>query len=86
MERKRNKLKKQKNPERMNKLDEPDLTYTGSKKISFSDSFDAAEDKQIRYWAGQSPEQRFSGFYELMNRFYKFDKPDWRSKKIIIDK
>lgn len=61
------------------------IAYSGSKKISFSNSMEVVENAQLQYWAGLTPEQRFEGFYELMNRFYKFIKPDWPTKKIIID-
>lgn len=74
--------------EKRNELDqlkEPQVTYSGSKMISVSNSFEEAEDSQIHYWAGLSPEQRFSDFHDLMNRFYSFNKPDWKGKKIIID-
>lgn len=67
------------------KLKEPLVAYSGSKKISFSNTFEEAEESQIRYWAGLSPEQRFSDFLELMIRFYSFGKPNWVGKKIIID-
>ncbi len=69
----------------LNKINKPQATYPGSKKIMFSNSFEAAENSQIRYWAGLSPEQRFSDFYESMNRFYTFSEPDWASLKIVID-
>jgi hypothetical protein len=71
----------EKNPE----LNEPSIPYSGSKKISFSNSFTEAEESQIRYWAGLTPEQRFADFYELMNRFYSFSNPAWSTKKITID-
>lgn len=71
--------------EEENKLNEPEGEYSGSKKITISNSFDEASDAQLRYWAGLTPEQRFADFYELMNRFYRFTKPDWAGKKIIID-
>lgn len=61
-------------------------TYLISKKITISNSFEDAEEAQLRYWTGLTPEQRFEGFYELMNPFYNFAKPNWAGKKIIIDK
>lgn len=67
------------------KSNDPEAACSGSKKITFSASFEAAENMQIDYWAGLTPEQRFSHFYELMNRFYTFSKPDWKEKQIIID-
>lgn len=68
-----------------NTANEPAATYSGSKKITISSSFEEAENSQLQYWAGLTPEQRFADFYELINRFYKFNAPDWPSKKIIID-
>lgn len=68
-----------------NKFKEPPGTYSGSKKISFSDSFEKAEDEQMRYWMDKTPEERFDGFYELMCRFYEFKNPDWSKVKITID-
>ncbi|HRE68846.1 MAG TPA: hypothetical protein PLM56_18360 [Cyclobacteriaceae bacterium] len=68
-----------------NKINEPVVSYSGSKKITTPNSFEAAEDFKIWYWAGLTPEQRFADFYELMSRFYSFGKPDWSRKKIIID-
>jgi CRISPR-associated endonuclease Csn1 len=64
---------------------EPAITYSGSKKITISSSFEQDENSQLNYWAGLTPEQRFADFYELMSRFYTFVKPDWSTKKIIID-
>jgi CRISPR-associated endonuclease Csn1 len=66
-------------------LKELQNTYSISKKITVTDSFEEAEESQIRYWAGLSPEQCFCDFHELMNRFYSFNRPDWKGKKIIID-
>ena len=60
--------------------------YPISKKITISNSFEDADEAQLRYWAKLTPEQRFEGFYELMSRFYNFTKPNWAGKKIIIDK
>ncbi len=68
-----------------NKVNELVVSYSGSKKITVSNSLEQAEDSQIQYWAGLTPEQRFAEFYELMNRFYTFKKPDWSTMKIIID-
>jgi len=73
------------NKDDLNKINEPQAPYSGQKKITFSNSFEEAEDSQIRYWAGLSPEQRFSDFYELMDRFYSFSKPDWKTMKIVFD-
>lgn len=56
------------------------------KKITFSNSFEEAEEKQIRYWAALTPEQRFCHFRELMNRFKDFSKPNWTGMKVNIDK
>lgn len=67
------------------KVREPAAIYSTSKKITFSNSYEEAENTQLSYWSSLTPEQRFAGFYELMNRFYHFDKPDWPTKKIIID-
>jgi len=71
--------------EKENNLNEPHVPYSGGKKITFSDSFDAAEQEQIRYWASLTPAQRFSHYYELMNRFYTLSPPKWSGTKIIID-
>lgn len=68
-----------------NELNEPHPSYTGAKKISFSESFEEAEQEQIAYWAGLSPSERFSHYYELMNRFYSSTKPNWSGTMIIID-
>lgn len=64
-----------------NKSMEPVVTYSGSKKISFSNSFEEAEESQIRYWAGLSPEKRFSDFYELMSRFYSSVNPTGQKRR-----
>ncbi len=69
----------------VSQVTEPQIAYSGSKNITISNSSEEAESYQIGYWSGLSPEQRFSDFFELMNRFYNFNKPDWSIKKIIID-
>jgi len=56
-----------------------------NRKITCSDSLEAVQDFQIIYWAELTREQRFADFYELMSRFYSFEKPVWNSKKIVID-
>lgn len=58
---------------------------SSSEKVSVSNSFEESEISQIQYWARLTPEQRFADFYELMNRFYTLNKPDWTTKKINID-
>lgn len=68
-----------------NIVKEPSKAYAPSRAITISNSFEDAENSQLNYWAGLTPEQRFADFYELMNRFYKFTKPDWSVKKITID-
>ena len=68
-----------------NKVSEPEETYSGSKKITVSHSLEDAENSQLQYWAGLTPEQRFEDFYKLMARFYNFKKPDWTKMKIVID-
>jgi hypothetical protein len=54
--------------------------------IAISDSLENTQDSQIKYWSRLSPLERFDNFRELMNRFYDFPKPDWSTKKIVIDK
>lgn len=66
-------------------VNEPPAAYNASKNITISNTFEESENSQLDYWAGLSPEQRFAGFYELMQRFYTFDKPVWSTKRIIID-
>lgn len=66
-------------------VNESTVTYSGSKKVTISKSLEDAENFQLDYLAGLTPEQRFRDFYELMNRFYSFLKPNWPTKKIIID-
>jgi len=68
-----------------NDLNEPHLRYSGARKITFTESFEAAEQEQVRHWAGLTPAQRFSHYYELMNRFYSLAAPKWSGTKIIID-
>ncbi|HOY30969.1 MAG TPA: HNH endonuclease domain-containing protein [Bacteroidales bacterium] len=68
-----------------NSTEEPSAQYTSPKKITVSQSPEDAENSQLDYWAKLTPEQRFEKFLELMNRFYKFVKPDWSTKKIILD-
>ena len=68
-----------------NKVSEPDTIYSIYKKLTVSSSFDEASDAQLSYWAELTPEQRFEGFNELMNRFYNFIKPTWAGTKIIVD-
>ena len=67
------------------KVNESDASYSASRRITITNSFEEAENLQFDYWAGLTPEQRFMGFLELMKRFYTFVKPDWSTKKIIID-
>jgi hypothetical protein len=64
---------------------EPAIAYSGSKKISISNSLEESEHSELNFWANRTPAQRFEGFYELMSRFYTFVKPNWKSKKIIVD-
>jgi hypothetical protein len=66
-------------------INEPSVAYSGSKKITISNSYEDSENSQLNYWAGLTPQERFADFYELMNRFYKFVKPDWSTKEINID-
>ncbi len=66
-------------------VEEPSTTYPSSKKISVSNSFEESEHSELTFWAERTPAQRFEGFYELMSRFYTFVKPNWKSKKIIVD-
>jgi CRISPR-associated endonuclease Csn1 len=61
------------------------VAYSGSKQIQISDQLEDSENSQLTYWAGLSPKQRFENFLELMNRFYEFSTPDWKTKKISID-
>lgn len=68
-----------------NEINEPHLPYSGAKRIAFSDSPEAAEQEQVYFWAGLTPEQRFSHYYELMRRFYSFSAPKWSGTRIIID-
>jgi hypothetical protein len=68
-----------------NPAEEPAAPYTSTKKITISKSPDDVENSQLNYWAKLTPEKRFERFLELMNRFYKFVKPDWSTKKIILD-
>jgi len=68
-----------------NQVEEPRVAYSGSKKIEISSKLDDSETSQLTYWAGLSPSQRFEDFLELMNRFYEFSTPDWKTKKISID-
>jgi hypothetical protein len=69
-----------------NNAEEPKVTYSGSRRITFSDSFEEDRDYQVQHWAGLSPEQRFEEFYSLMTRFYSFTRPDWKAVKIVFDK
>jgi hypothetical protein len=69
-----------------NKVSEPTHQYSGSKKITISNTLNESADNQLFYWAKLTPEQRFESFYELMHRFYDFSKHTWIGKKIIIDK
>jgi CRISPR-associated endonuclease Csn1 len=66
-------------------VEEPRVAYSGSKQIQISGQLDDSESSQLTYWAGLSPKQRFEDFLELMNRFYEFSTPDWKTKKISID-
>jgi len=68
-----------------NTAKEPGTSYATTKKITIFQSPEDAENSQLDYWAKLTPEQRFERFLELMNRFYKFVKPDWSTKKIILD-
>jgi hypothetical protein len=66
-------------------VNESSAKYSSSKKITISQSFGAAEDSRLKYWAGLTPEQRFADFDALMSRFFTFNAPIWLSKKIILD-
>jgi len=68
-----------------NTAKEPGTSYATTKKITVFQSPEDAENSQLDYWAKLTPEERFERFLELMNRFYKFVKPDWSTKKIILD-
>jgi len=68
-----------------NTAKEPVNSYATTKKITIFQSPEDAENSQLDYWAKLTPEERFEKFLELMNRFYKFVKPDWSTKKIILD-
>lgn len=72
-------------PDDNNVVKESSTIYSPSKKITISDSFEDAANSQMNYWSGLTPEQRFYDFYNLMNRFYSFNKPDWSTKKIIFN-
>jgi hypothetical protein len=69
----------------MDKFTDHNSQDKDSKRITFSDSFEAIQNSQIAYWTGLSPAQRFEEYYKLMHRFYDFQKPDWKSCKIVID-
>jgi hypothetical protein len=69
----------------MNKSRKQITANKDSKRITLSDSFETVQDSQISYWAGLKPAERFTDFYKLMSRFYDFEKPVWKSKKIVID-
>jgi len=68
-----------------NTAKEPGTSYATTKKITIFQSPEDAENSQLDYLAKLTPEERFERFLELMNRFYKFVKPDWSTKKIILD-
>ncbi|HUM65548.1 MAG TPA: hypothetical protein PLV32_06885, partial [Chitinophagaceae bacterium] len=65
-------------------VNEPLVARHFPRKITISNSFEESENSQLSYWAGLTPEQRFADFFELMNRFYTFLKPNWKTRKIVI--
>ncbi|UZD24555.1 type II CRISPR RNA-guided endonuclease Cas9 [Algoriphagus halophytocola] len=67
-------------------LNEPMAAYKTEKKIQISKSLEDSGNSQLSYWAMQNPNQRFRDFAELMNRFYEFVDPNWKGKKIILDR
>lgn len=71
--------------EAKNKLNEPYLPYSGAKTVRFSNSFEEADQEQISYWASLTPTQRFSDYFELVNRFYSLSPPKWSGTTIVID-
>lgn len=66
-------------------VNEVAVSYSGNKDIRISASFEDAENDRVAYAASLTPDQRMQEFFALMNRFYQFSKPDWSTKKIIID-
>lgn len=68
-----------------NKVKEAGAAYTGSKSIRVYTSFSESEQDRFQRWAKLSPEERLSEFFSIMNRFYVFDKPVWKGKKIHVD-
>ena len=66
--------------EKNNKVEEPVVAY---KKITVS-TLEEQSNLQRKYWSSLSPEERFDNFYQLMNRFYKFQTKIGSGNKIII--
>lgn len=69
-----------------NKVSDPAASYSGSRKISVFSSFMEAEEAELIFWAGLSPDERLSEFFKLMGRFYTFQRPVWRGTKIVVDR
>lgn len=61
------------------------VSYSGNKDIRIFDSLEDAENDRVAYAASLTPDERMEEFFALMNRFHQFAKPDWSTKKIIID-
>jgi CRISPR-associated endonuclease Csn1 len=64
---------------------EPSIANERVKKIIISGSFEEDKNLQLKHWAALSPEECFNEYYNLINRFFTFSKPDWSALKITFD-